>query len=189
MSGGVSVTAPFAPSGAARVTGSGADTGGDAIARLWPRVPTPPAHGQDARVAREWPLRSFLELGALPGAVPCARLHAKAMLWEWGLSLADEVELVVSEIATNAIQASFSLAQPATVRLWVLSDKRQVLIMVWDGSPRCPVPLEKDPSDIDEGGRGLMLVGAISDQWSWYATHEYGGKVVWALLTEAGAGE
>ncbi len=32
-----------------------------------------------------------------------------------------------------------------------------------------------------EGGRGLLLVEAISHRWSWYATPEQGGKVVWAL--------
>lgn len=29
-----------------------------------------------------WPLRSYLELGILPSAVPCARLHARNILWE-----------------------------------------------------------------------------------------------------------
>jgi hypothetical protein len=32
------------------------------------------------------PLRSYLELGALPTAVPCARLHARHVLREWGLN-------------------------------------------------------------------------------------------------------
>jgi hypothetical protein len=31
-----------------------------------------------------WLLRSYLELGALPGAVPCARLHARQLVLEWG---------------------------------------------------------------------------------------------------------
>ena len=38
-----------------------------------------------------WPTRSAtslgaasLLLGALPSAVPCARLHARQVLWEWG---------------------------------------------------------------------------------------------------------
>jgi hypothetical protein len=38
-----------------------------------------------AVAADPWPLQSHLELGALPTAVPCARLHARQMLWEWGL--------------------------------------------------------------------------------------------------------
>jgi hypothetical protein len=33
----------------------------------------------------EPPLRSYLELGALPTAVPCARLHARHVLCEWGV--------------------------------------------------------------------------------------------------------
>jgi hypothetical protein len=37
-----------------------------------------------AYTAASWPLRSHLELGALSSAVPCARLHAKHVLWEWG---------------------------------------------------------------------------------------------------------
>jgi hypothetical protein len=39
---------------------------------------------RDAPKASDWPLRSYLELAALPGAVPCARLHARQVLWEWG---------------------------------------------------------------------------------------------------------
>ena len=51
----------------------------------------------------EWPRRSFLELGAVPGAVPCARLHARQVMWEWGLdALRDDTELVVSELVTKA---------------------------------------------------------------------------------------
>ncbi len=34
----------------------------------------------------EPPLRTYLELGALPTAVPCARLHARHVLSEWGLN-------------------------------------------------------------------------------------------------------
>ena len=54
-----------------------------------------------------WPLRSGLELAAFPTAVPCARLHARHITLEWGLrALAEPTELLVSELATNAIRAS-----------------------------------------------------------------------------------
>jgi anti-sigma regulatory factor (Ser/Thr protein kinase) len=143
-------------------------------------------------MARDWPLRSFLEFGAYPGAVPCARLHARAVLWEWGLAgLGESAELVVSEIFTNAVQASRLLIQPSVVRLWLLSERRRVLILVWDGSPRPPMPLDHTAGEIYEGGRGLMLVGAVSDRWSWYPVPETGGKVVWALCgpsVERGSG-
>jgi hypothetical protein len=50
---------------------------------------------------------TYLELGALPTAVPCARLHVKHVLREWQMPrLADPVELVVAELVTNAMQAS-----------------------------------------------------------------------------------
>ena len=54
-----------------------------------------------------WPLRSYLELGALPTAVPCARLHARQLVWEWGLNgLAASTELLVSELVINAVKAT-----------------------------------------------------------------------------------
>ena len=60
-----------------------------------------------APFAAQWPYRSFLELGALAGAVPCARLHARLVLLEWGLAaLSESLELVVSELVTNGVRAS-----------------------------------------------------------------------------------
>src|SRR5215467_4083379 len=51
--------------------------------------------------------QSYLELGAYPSAVPCARLHARNVLYEWGVrSIADTVELIVSELVTNAVNAA-----------------------------------------------------------------------------------
>ncbi len=133
----------------------------------------------------QWPLHSFLELGALPGAVPCARLRARNLLWEWGLAaLTDSTELVVSELITNAIQTSRTTGQAAPVRLWLLSDKVQVLVLVWDASPH--VPTQADVSDETENGRGLLLVEAVSQQWAWYFPASEGGKYVWAQITNGG---
>jgi len=119
------------------------------------------------KMARAWPLRNFLELGAYPSAVPCARLHTRAVLWEWGLGRNEGAELVVDEIVTNAVQASRLLSLPAVVRLWLFSDQERLLIMVWDASPHPPIRPDQDAGEISEGGRGLMLVEAMSDQWSW----------------------
>jgi anti-sigma regulatory factor (Ser/Thr protein kinase) len=135
-------------------------------------------HGRN----RPWPLQDFLELGALVSAVPCARLHVRQVLWEWGLaSHGESAELLVSELVTNAVMAAQALAQASSVRLWLLSDRAQVLILVWDASPQPPV--RTDASGTAENGRGLMLVEAISERWDWYAMQAPdGGKVVWALL-------
>jgi len=134
----------------------------------------------------QWPLHSFLELGALPGAVPCARLHTRQLLWEWGLTaLTDITELVVSELITNAIQASRATGQSTPVRLWLLSDKAQVLVLVWDASPDSPV--RAAISDETENGRGLLLVEAVSREWAWYfPAADEGGKYVWAQITNGG---
>jgi anti-sigma regulatory factor (Ser/Thr protein kinase) len=142
----------------------------------------PLADPQGNDVTGRWPLRSFLELGALPGAVPCARLHTRHLLWEWQLTgLADSAELVVSEIMTNAIEVSRADARAAPVRLWLLADRTRLLILVWDASPLPPVPVST--SDDTENGRGLLLVETLSTRWNFFAHQQ--GKVVWALLDMA----
>jgi anti-sigma regulatory factor (Ser/Thr protein kinase) len=127
-----------------------------------------------------WPLRSFLELGALPGAVPCARLHSRQVAWEWSLTaLSDDIELLVSELVTNAVAAARAMGPRWPVRLWLLSDAAEIAILVWDASPQPPVCTQADTAA--ESGRGLLLVEAISRQWGWYPAGDAIGKVVWAL--------
>jgi anti-sigma regulatory factor (Ser/Thr protein kinase) len=129
-----------------------------------------------------WPLRSYLELGALPGAVPCARLHARHVLWEWRLEeRAETVELLVSELMTNAVRASGDLAAGAApVRLWLCSDRTRVVIQVWDGSAQMPVRHDAEPET--EDGRGLLLVESLSAGWGSYRPEGSSGKVVWAIV-------
>ena len=161
---------------------SGARPAGAAV-----RIP-PFAARQEGSPVDQWPLHSFLELGALAGAVPCARLHTRHLLWEWGLAdLAESSELLVSEMITNGVQASLAMTQ-AAVRLWLVSDRARVVILAWDASPLPPVPA--DPRADAENGRGLLLVDAISERWGWYfpgsqpGTDAPGqhGKVVWAVV-------
>ena len=151
-------------------------------------VLVPPGHDGSAP-ASGWPLRTFLELGALPSAVPCARYHTRHVLWEWHLTEhAESAELVVSELVTNAITASRATNPDSPVRLWLLSDTARILILVQDDSPR--PPLRTEPDTGTEGGRGLLLVEAISSRWAWYMPGPGGaGKVTWAILdTQDGQG-
>jgi anti-sigma regulatory factor (Ser/Thr protein kinase) len=128
-----------------------------------------------------WPLQDFLEFGALVSAVPCARLHTRHVLREWGMASAGEsAELLVTELITNAVKASRVMAQVSPVRLWLVSDRAQILILVWDASSQPPV--RADASGDAENGRGLMLVEAISEHWGWYCRGGSGGKFVWAIL-------
>jgi len=105
------------------------------------------------------------------------------MLWEWGFTpFTERVELLVSELLTNAVNASRTLEWITPVRFWLLSDEASVLVLVWDGNPQPPVRI--DTSELDEHGRGLLLVEALSDQWDWYVPREIGGKVVTALISK-----
>jgi anti-sigma regulatory factor (Ser/Thr protein kinase) len=99
--------------------------------------------------------------------VPCARLHARQLLWEWGLNeLASTIELLVSELMTNAVRVTAGHADQAAVRLRLSGDGTRVLIEVWDADPRPPAPKDLGengaPDPQEEGGRGLFLVAALS---------------------------
>jgi anti-sigma regulatory factor (Ser/Thr protein kinase) len=144
-------------------------------------VRIPPLTDPDGHdVTGRWPLRSFLELGALPSAVPCARLHTRQLAWEWQLTaLSQDAELIVSEIVTNAVYITQADGRSAPVRLWLLADQARLLILVWDASPMPPVPVHT--SDDAENGRGLLLVDTLSTRWGHFP-HPSGGKAVWALL-------
>jgi anti-sigma regulatory factor (Ser/Thr protein kinase) len=100
---------------------------------------------------------------------------------EWHLTmLRDNVEILVTELITNAVTASRSLDRIFPVRLWLYSGYGRVLILVWDASPQVPTPV--DPDDEAESGRGLLLVENISDLWGWYPTPKTTGKVVWSEI-------
>jgi anti-sigma regulatory factor (Ser/Thr protein kinase) len=110
--------------------------------------------------------------------------------------LAGTVELLVSEIVTNAVRASAEHArQPQdrgkaigvpTVRLWLTSNGHRVLIQVWDPDDRAPAP--ETAGLAAESGRGLLLVDTLSSQWGCFAPDDKNGKIVWAMCA-ADAGD
>ena len=125
-----------------------------------------------------WPLRSSLELGALPTAPSCACLHVKHVLWEWRLnSLVESTELLVSELVTNAVNATGQPGQTVSVNL--AGTGTRVLIEVWDADPQPPGP--REPGEAGPGD-GVLLVAALSARWDWYPTQDPAGKVVWCEL-------
>ncbi len=150
----------------------------------------------EAGLARmqEWPLSSYLELPAVPPSARHARLHARNVLREWGMSdLADVVELLVSELTSNAVRASAAIAperhaatraarrspREARLRLWLTSDRHGILIQVWDASQHRPV--RQDPGPDAEAGRGLLLIEALSARWGCCMRAGHEGKIVWAV--------
>jgi len=109
---------------------------------------------------------------------------------EWGLhDLADTIELVVSELVTNAVQASMDHDERprftnehglACIHLRLSTDRHAALVEVWDENFRLPEPARPDLDD--ESGRGLMLVDALAEHWGWDIPPSGRGKIVWALV-------
>jgi hypothetical protein len=128
----------------------------------------------------------------------CCLLILNAQPGEWGLgSIAETVELVVSELATNAVKVSAGIGSsapgdayygmaPRCIALFLACDRRRVLVQIWDGDPGPPQPADVDENA--ESGRGLLLVEALSADWGWYWP-EAGeqGKWVWATIAERDA--
>lgn len=102
-----------------------------------------------------------------------ARRLARRALARWDLEdLTDAVELLVSEVVTNAVRYA---ERPITLRLLRTDVLR---CEVGDDVPQLPRLRQARPSD--EGGRGLYLVNRMARRWG--ATRLSTGKVVWFEL-------
>ncbi|MET9483847.1 SpoIIE family protein phosphatase [Streptomyces sp. NPDC006638] len=136
--------------------------GEDDIALLMARIQGLPAEAVgDWRLPRE------------PRSVGRARELARAQLVAWDLEpLVDTVELLVSELVTNALRYG-----EGEIRLRLLLD-RTLVCEVWDAG--LVQPRRRRARDTDEGGRGLQLVGLLSAAWGSRRTPR--GKTVWFEL-------
>lgn len=115
-----------------------------------------------------------IELESSPQAVGLARRYVRERLESWGLEiLIDNAELIVSELATNAVQASTGIITVSLKR-----ENTHVGLAVWDASD--DVPALKHGSVDAENGRGLEIVEALAQHWGFYQVYQ--GKVVWAEL-------
>lgn len=79
------------------------------------------------------------------------------------------------------------LAAAQVLALFLASDRSQVLVQVWDGSPDPPVQASTDENA--ESGRGLLLVEALCADWGWHLPAGGSkGKWVWGAVALAGGG-
>jgi len=146
---------------------------------------------------RPWPLFSaFGPLGALPSAPGLARVFTVTVLGSWDMArvndLADVSPLIVSELTTNIVNAATggdgSPVYQAGGRLTelclrLMSDRARLRIEVWDNlPPSAGVPVLRRPARDQEDGRGLALVGRLSQCWGWDPVPGLQAKAVWALL-------
>ncbi|MFF8842150.1 ATP-binding protein [Streptomyces sp. NPDC015127] len=117
-----------------------------------------------------------------------ARRFVSATLDDWALtSLTGDMQLLVTELVSNAVRHGLSPVAPSgteyPVWLGLFRHPRHVVCAVMDPSPEPPRPRAADAGS--PGGRGLALIGALSDAWSWCPTPPR-GKTVWATVTLSG---
>ncbi|WP_394813931.1 SpoIIE family protein phosphatase [Streptomyces litchfieldiae] len=108
-----------------------------------------------------------------PAVVAQARARTGEQLAHWGLeNLTMTVELLVSELVTNAIRYASGPVRLRLIRQSVLTCE------VADASSTSP--RLRHPRTLDEGGRGLFLVAQLARRWG---TRYVGdGKIIWAEL-------
>ena len=116
----------------------------------------------------------------MPSVVAQARHAITECCRGWHVHhLVDAVELLVSEMVTNAITHAVG-----PVRVVADFDGDRVRVEVHDNSPDGPRARVTPPSDLDEHGRGLQLIAMLADRWG--STGTSTGKAVWIELAVAG---
>ena len=119
------------------------------------------------------------QLHGVETEIAVSRVRVRSALLRWELPLLVETaELLVSELATNALRYGKG---PIELQVLLLDDV--VTFSVTDADP--PLPRFRRSSYDDEGGRGLQLVATLASRWGARATST--GKVVWCELPRTGA--
>lgn len=139
---------------------------------------TPPRLGGSA-------LRAAFGLPADVLAVGSARQRVREQLGAWGVDPdgADTAVLMVSELFTNALVHTAS--EVITCQLaWIPG---RLLIEVADEGGAQSAPRPRKAHSDEEGGRGLMLVKLLAEQWGVGPAPRGPGRTVWAVLRAARA--
>ncbi|MEU2547338.1 ATP-binding protein [Streptomyces roseolus] len=118
-----------------------------------------------------------LRLTPTPRGARLARLLAAHQLRAWGLAgpAAEAAELVVAELANNAVQHGRVPGRDFELRMERTGD--HVTVELSDARGECrPLP-SREP---DEGGYGLLLVATLATAWG--VRDRTVGKTVWATV-------
>ncbi|NEY35486.1 ATP-binding protein [Streptomyces sp. PRKS01-65] len=104
-------------------------------------------------------LEASVTLPSDPASVSAARTYVVGTLAEWGspagTEVSDTVRLIVSELATNAVQHTLGQSPTFTVDL-VLEREERLCVGVTDSHPRLPKRL---PAAVQQdNGRGLVII-------------------------------
>src|SRR5262245_42254124 len=116
-------------------------------------------------------------------AIPVVRAGTVRLLKLWRVEpeAIATAELVVSELATNAIKASDPRFDFVAVRLTATAG--HVVVEVWSRPDAFEIWAMR-PSEDNESGRGLAIVEAVATRWDAYRAKN-GGIVVWARFPGA----
>ncbi|WP_406123557.1 ATP-binding protein [Streptomyces canus] len=122
-------------------------------------------------------------------SVPRARAALHAVLGGWCIDQGtlDTAELVLSELVTNALRARAPRDRQVGVRIAHSAEEGLLRLEVSDAGEG--LPEVQSPSEGETGGRGLLLVEALTYRWGVQGREDGVGKTVWADLkaTEATA--
>jgi hypothetical protein len=124
-------------------------------------------------------------------SIPPSRAFALRTMHRWGEGdRADDVAAVVSELLANALRHALPQAgedaAPWPIRLGLLHAGAYVVCAVAD--PGAGIPMLREPGQLEESGRGLVVVASLSDQWGYCPAPDRQlrsgeqGKVVWAAF-------
>ncbi|MEU1347618.1 ATP-binding protein [Streptomyces sp. NPDC005775] len=94
----------------------------------------------------------------------------------WGMAeVADAAELALTELIANVVR--HVPGRRCQTFVFRLPGGEGVRVEVADACPLLPLMVDGDV--LDEGGRGLLLVEAVTDKWGVEARPDGGGKAVW----------
>jgi serine/threonine-protein kinase RsbW len=117
-----------------------------------------------------------VRLARQPSAAAEARAQVRAALRAWDIPVDHDIAIMLtSDLVTNAIRYGYG----ETVTLAIRCSRSQLRIDVYDKS-RYPPAGADEPADAD-GGRGLVLVAALSSDWGSFRTPA--GKAMYFTLT------
>jgi anti-sigma regulatory factor (Ser/Thr protein kinase) len=124
--------------------------------------------------------RDAFRLPAVRASVAEARQRVVAQLLEWGVGgeTRDSAELVVSELVTNAVCHTNSETIDCELRL----TGGRLHVEVADEGYTATEPRPGTGNVDGEGGRGLLLVEALSEEWGVRSRITGQGHAVWAAL-------
>ncbi|MEX2982656.1 ATP-binding protein [Streptomyces sp. C36] len=123
-------------------------------------------------------LQDAFHFPALNTSVAEARQRVLARLREWGIDevACDDAQLVVSELVTNAVRHTDSDKVSCQLRVGGAA----LRIEVADRGHAPTQPVARCSGADEESGRGLLLVGALSQAWGVRPDDDGRGRVVWA---------